>query len=671
MKKTVSALLTVLLLLSLAVPAFAAGNVGYMAGVTEAMCSPDYWLNKQKNADRVLMTPAQITAYNKLTAATENTMRVDLFSVERTYDASALLESLVRSTESEKSTRDLFIDGKQIDKDAFYAGILSAMRGTGLGGTQQLRYAICTTHTGIYALPTDTFVGYSATDTDSEFQLSELRVNEPFLIKQVCTYQGKTFCWGLSDHLSGWVNAAHLAVCSDRKTWKDAFSVQPDAKDFIVVTDDSITTEPSLSVPATSSVRLAIGTVLKLVPEQEIPRNVGERNRWHNYVVYLPARNENGTYRREVALISQNCDVSVGYLPLTQANLLKTAFNCLGDRYGWAGTLGAMDCSLYTRAVYLCCGVNMPRNTTWQQNVPNTKFNLSAMTDAQKLKFLSKLPAGALLYFPGHTMIYIGTENNMAYVISDTGSVSAPTGALQVESTYSVIINPLSARRRNGSTWLSNLTAAVLPSEAVGHYEETTVTKATTQKDGKRVTVCAVCGKTTEKAVIPAAKTVVPKHSKVAYTGKALEPGVTVKDRSGKKIDPANYTVKYKNNTNVGTATAIVKLRGSYSGTLKTTFKIVPKETKIKSVQTSGDKLIVTWKRQTAQTSGYQIEYARNAAFTKGNVTVTVKDPKVTVDSLDAKKAGTYYIRIRTYAKQNADVLHSAWSELFKIVKQK
>ncbi|MBO4512329.1 MAG: hypothetical protein J5746_06155, partial [Victivallales bacterium] len=149
------------------------------------------------------------------------------------------------------------------------------------------------------------------------------------------------------------------------------------------------------------------------------------------------------------------------------------------------------------------------------------------------------------------------------------------------------------------------------------------------------------------------------------------EPGVTVKSRDGKKIDPANYTVKYKNNTNVGTATIIVRLRGSYSGTLKTTFKIVPKETRIESVQTSGNKLIVTWKKQSVQTDGYQIEYARNAAFTKGTVTVTIKDPKVTVDSLDAKKAGTYYIRIRTYAKQNSDVLHSAWSEPFKIEKQK
>ena len=481
MKKILSVLLSVIFILSLAVPAFAVGNVQYMSGVNDSMCDAAYWLQKQKDADKVLMTPAQVAAYNKLAASTESTMRVDLFSVERSYNASSLLQSLIQTVENEKPDRDLFIDGNQIDKEAFYQRLFSAIRSTGWSGTQSIRYAICTAHTGIYAIPTDTLIGYSAEDPDSEYQLSELRVNEPFLIKQICIYNGKTFYWGMSDHLSGWVNAEHLAICSDRKTWKDAFYVQPSAKDFIVVTTDSITTEPSLTVPSISSVRLAIGTVLKLVETDKIPRNIGERNAWHNYVVYLPTRNADGTYKKQMALISQHCDVSVGYLPLTQTNLLQTAFKCLGNRYGWAGTLGAMDCSLFTRAVYLCCGVNIPRNTNWQQNVPNTRFDLSGMNDAQKLQFISKLPSGTLLYLPGHTMIYLGMENKMAYVISDAGSVSEPDGPLQLEKTYSVIINPLSVRRRNGLSWLSNLTAAVVPSEAVTHFTNSSVKKATTK----------------------------------------------------------------------------------------------------------------------------------------------------------------------------------------------
>ena len=670
MKRVLAAVLTLVLLLSFALPAFAE-SIRYMSGVSEKMCRPEYWLNKHDNADKVIMTPAQVTEYNKLVAETESTMRVDLFSVERSYDASALLLNLVSGAESEKPSRDLFVGGILLDKDAFYAGMLSAMKNTGWNGTQLFRYSICTSHTGIYAIPTDTVIGYSETDPDSEFQLSELRVNEPFLVKQVCTFEGKTFYWGMSDHLSGWVNAEHLAVCKDRETWKDAFHVKSGAKDFIVVTADSITIEQSLTVPEISGVRLAIGTVLKLVEPEKIPQNIGERNAWHNYVVYLPVRNADGSYRKAMALISEHCDVSVGYLPLTQESLLKTAFQCLGNHYGWAGTLGAMDCSLYTRAVYLCCGVNIPRNTNWQQNVPYTKFDLSGMTDAQKTQFLSKLPAGALLYFPGHTMIYLGMEGKTPYVISDTGSVAEPGGPLKVESTYSVIITPLSARRRNGSTWLTNLTAAVLPSEAVGHIEQTTVQKATTKRDGKRISVCTVCGKTTESAVIPAAKTIKLDQTKLTYTGNPRKPSVTLKDRSGKRIDPANYTVKYQHNRNIGTASVIVTLRGSYAGKLEAAFQIVPAGTKIKSVQTANDRFIVTWKKQATKTDGYQLEYARNAAFTKGKETVTVKGARNTVCELPAVKDGTYYIRIRTFVKTDGGTLRSPWSEPFRIVKHR
>ena len=32
-------------------------------------------------------------------------------------------------------------------------------------------------------------------------------------------------------------------------------------------------------------------------------------------------------------------DVSVGYLSLTNEEIIKQAFKCLGDRYGWGGML--------------------------------------------------------------------------------------------------------------------------------------------------------------------------------------------------------------------------------------------------------------------------------------------------------------------------------------------
>ena len=53
------------------------------------------------------------------------------------------------------------------------------------------------------------------------------------------------------------------------------------------------------------------------------------------------------------------------------------------------------------------------------------------------------------------------------------------------------------------------------------------------------------------------------------YTGKAIKPAVKV---SG--LTASDYGVSYKNNKNVGTATAIIKGKDSFTGTITKNFKI-------------------------------------------------------------------------------------------------
>lgn len=60
------------------------------------------------------------------------------------------------------------------------------------------------------------------------------------------------------------------------------------------------------------------------------------------------------------------------------------------------------------------------------------------------------------------------------------------------------------------------------------------------------------------------------------YTGRAVTPKVTVSYK-GKVLNAKNYTLTYKNNKKVGTATVIVKGKGNFNGILTRTFKIVKK----------------------------------------------------------------------------------------------
>lgn len=67
----------------------------------------------------------------------------------------------------------------------------------------------------------------------------------------------------------------------------------------------------------------------------------------------------------------------------------------------------------------------------------------------------------------------------------------------------------------------------------------------------------------------------IPTHT---YTGKAIEPGITLKNGAVTLDGSTDYTVEYSNNTNVGTATVKVTGRGSYSGTVVKNFTIAAAE---------------------------------------------------------------------------------------------
>lgn len=67
------------------------------------------------------------------------------------------------------------------------------------------------------------------------------------------------------------------------------------------------------------------------------------------------------------------------------------------------------------------------------------------------------------------------------------------------------------------------------------------------------------------------------------YDGKKKEPAVTVKNGNATLRKGTDYTVSYKNNLNAGTAAAVVKGTGKYTGTLEKTFKINKAKTTIKA----------------------------------------------------------------------------------------
>ena len=461
------------------------GNVTYAQEVTQDMVNATYWSNKLgQDADKIMLNSEQILMLNKEIIDGSGTLVYDITNLTEKIIQSERKTNLAKAIEDDfnymvrsypNKDRKLYVDGKLIDNIPYIENIKNAVLTTGFENNEEKiqLYSVAVKRTEMKMFPTSSIWGYdSPDDPDDEACNSTLEVNEPFVIRAKCSIGQNTFYWGLSNNCNGWVNANDLAIFDSKQEWIEAWKVNITGKDFLVVTQDNIILEPSASSRKTSDVELKLGTVLKLVPENEIPESVNKRKTWNNYVVYLPTRNEEGKYVRSYALIAEHNNVSIGYLPLTQKNILNVAFTCLGNRYGWGGMLGSMDCSAYAKAIYKCFGLDLPRNTTNQQNVPNRVVSLADMTDEEKELYLEKLPIGSVLYFPGHAMVYVGSENAKNYVISDTGSLSDSYGDINVRSMYSVILNPLTTRRRNGNTWLNNLKNALVFGEIPNEKEE-------------------------------------------------------------------------------------------------------------------------------------------------------------------------------------------------------
>jgi hypothetical protein len=185
-------------------------------------------------------------------------------------------------------------------------------------------------------------------------------------------------------------------------------------------------------------------------------------------------------------------------------------------------------------------------------------------------------------------------------------------------------------------------------------------------EDGAKYQYCEYCDyyKKTETYYYP--KSVTLAKTSYTYTGSAIKPAVTVKDRKGNVIDKSNYTVKYSSNTKVGKATVKITFKGSkYYGEMSTTFKINPKGTSISKVTAKSKGFTVSWKKQATQTTGYQIQYSTDKNFKKNNKTVTVSKTGTTsktISKLSAKKK--YYIRVRTYKTVSNTKYYSGWSKV-------
>ena len=435
-----------------------ASGISYLPDVTAEMSEPSYWTEN----DDLLMTYKEIEELNSLTISAKGTNMYDLKNQPETTDGIALNERIKKSSLAD-ATYYLgwtYLGNEKLAEQADYDILIENTQNPNPLQEQPVKYAVAVRRTELRAFPSDIPIWDDPSDKECDYQyLTSIRVNEPLVITSVSSDGNYYLAKSIS--CSGWVAAADVALCTDKDEWLSAWDLPPEK--MLVVYGDKVYTEISLTGAQTSNLLLTMGTELELADIENPNVLIDNRAAYQNYAVWVPIRNEDGSYAKKLTLIPEHADVSVGYLSMTEKNIAKVAFGALGNTYGWGGALLSDDCSGYIRNVYKCFGLELARNTTWQSAMPMANVNMTDMCREERLTVLDALPFGSILFFNGHEMLYLGKENGKYYVISATGNILEPKEGLNRQRIRSTIINTLDTKRANGVTWLDSLTVVNVP----------------------------------------------------------------------------------------------------------------------------------------------------------------------------------------------------------------
>lgn len=160
----------------------------------------------------------------------------------------------------------------------------------------------------------------------------------------------------------------------------------------------------------------------------------------------------------------------------------------------------------------------------------------------------------------------------------------------------------------------------------------------------------------------------VPSIESQTYTGTAIKPAQTLMWKGKKLKRGTDYTIGYKSNVNVGTATVTVTGRGSFAGTKRLTFKIKPADINNVTVNAIADQVYNGKGRTPKPTLKYEGKTLKNNSdFTltySNNVKVSGK-AKVTIKgkgNFTGSKTLSFRIAFSDVPKSNAlyDHIHRA-----------
>lgn len=149
--------------------------------------------------------------------------------------------------------------------------------------------------------------------------------------------------------------------------------------------------------------------------------------------------------------------------------------------------------------------------------------------------------------------------------------------------------------------------------------------------------------------------------SDYTYTGKARKPAVKIYDGDYKLVKGTDYTLSYKNNKEIGTASVTIKGKGKYTGSKTIKFDIVPKKPTVKVSEKNG-KITIKWD-EIDGAEKYQIYYSADGG--KYKKLVTTSKTSYSTTKLDPDDELKFRVRARTEADD--EYYYSSFSKVVEL----
>ncbi len=166
---------------------------------------------------------------------------------------------------------------------------------------------------------------------------------------------------------------------------------------------------------------------------------------------------------------------------------------------------------------------------------------------------------------------------------------------------------------------------------------------------------------------IPLGSTVISPVANQAYTGQKITPAVTLTYEGIPLTENTDYTLKYKDNKNLGTASIIINGKGRFGGSITVKFNIVPKRpSNIKAKKRTDNYITLKWPKIGTAT-GYQIYRATSPNGTYKKIKQFSKNSTITYKNTGLTGGQRYYYKIRTFIKSNGKTYFSDYSPVAAI----